>query len=711
MEIREFACRVLFAGTLEEKLAPGEVLTDHEPGEAILAPGAPGRPRDLRIRKDGARAEFPGDARLMDEEQRGILLHFFANHELLATELMALVLLKFPDAPRAFRRGIVQTLREEQQHTLWYLQRMKECGVRFGDFGLNGFFWDAIAPMETPLDYVTRLSLTFEQANLDYSRHYAQVMSEAGDSETARILDRIYRDEIGHVGYGLRWFRKWKEPKSSDWEAYQGQLAFPLSPSRGKGNVAFNVEGRRRAGLADSFIREMEIFSRSRGRTPNVFCFDPDAEAAMAQGLDGRGFEARVGVKALGRDLEILAAFLARRDDVVLVREIPSRDHLYRLQSLGFALPEFEALAPDGTLSSESLLRERKINCLRPWAWCPRSARRLSPLMENLPEPEGIERFWNEKVRSLFSKRFDLEQSDGVLQSEGIGEGAADPAAAGIFCETAGQFSDAIGVLAGRGANWLVGKALFGAAGQKNLRFSVSDFEKARAWAARIIDRQGGVIVEPWLDRVMDFSIHYEVGQRSLRRLGFVQLINDRRGQFRAGVSTVKCLHNIDSDVAAFLMGSRGRPGALSAYDDVIPSVLLPAFQEAGYSGPVGIDALVYRDREDGLRLKPIVEINPRHTMGRLTWELMKQVEPGHSVRFEIFNRASLARSGFDDFESCADYLRKVAPSSIGSSGRLSGGSVVLNEAGNARQAIALLTVAKQSAQLKSAPGAAAMVE
>ncbi len=44
--------------------------------------------------------------------------------------------------------------------------------VRFGDFTLNRFFWDSIAPMETPLDYVTRLSLTFEQANLDYAHHY-----------------------------------------------------------------------------------------------------------------------------------------------------------------------------------------------------------------------------------------------------------------------------------------------------------------------------------------------------------------------------------------------------------------------------------------------------------------------------------------------------------------------------------------------------------
>ena len=67
----------------------------------------PGRPRDLEFKAQGvARDEFPGLERLEQERERGRLLHFFANHELLATELMALVLLRFPDAPAAFRRGV-----------------------------------------------------------------------------------------------------------------------------------------------------------------------------------------------------------------------------------------------------------------------------------------------------------------------------------------------------------------------------------------------------------------------------------------------------------------------------------------------------------------------------------------------------------------------------------------------------------------------------
>jgi uncharacterized ferritin-like protein (DUF455 family) len=285
MELSEFALRILHSTNLEEKLAgPGEPITDEDPDTDPLTPDRPGRPDSLVWNSNRERASFPGLHQLEDNEQRGLLLHFFANHELLATELMALVLVKFPKAPAAFRQGVYDTLREEQFHTRWYKERMKQCGVTFGDYPVSGFFWDMVAPMETPLDYVTRLSLTFEQANLDYARHYATAFAAAGDATTARILDRIYRDEIGHVGYGLEWFRRWKAPGQDDWEAFRKQLVFPLSPSRAKGNgVPFNQTGRLAAGLDQPFVTSLEIFERSRGRTPNVYWFTPDEEAAMAQ--------------------------------------------------------------------------------------------------------------------------------------------------------------------------------------------------------------------------------------------------------------------------------------------------------------------------------------------------------------------------------------------------------------------------------------------
>ncbi len=650
MEIQEFAQRVLFSTSLEEKLTSGGDLTDDMPGEALGTPGLPGRPVELRLRRDGVRAAFPGEAKLINEEQRGVLLHFFANHELLATELMALVLLKFPEAPAEFRRGIVRTLREEQQHTKWYLRRMQECGVGFGDFPLNRFFWDAIAPMETPLDYVTRLSLTFEQANLDYARHYAGVMREAGDEKTARILSQIYQDEISHVGYGLKWFRRWKAAGESDWDAYRQQLPFPLSPARGRGNVPFNAEGRRKAGLADAFIREMEIFSRSKGRTPNVFWFTPDAEAAMAHGLDGKGFAPRQDVRALQRDLEILPAFLCHRDDVVLMNRPPSAAHREKLIHLGFETPECEGLAEDGQLRPDSLQRTRKLNDLRPWAWCPQSATVLAPLGREI-----VPRRWNLATRQLYAKDWQVENL-GIDSS---------------VCRTPDELAAAVGALRGHGYEEGVAKMPFGAAGQKNRKFSTAAPDNL----GRILEPQGAVVIEPWLPRVFDFSVHYEMTASGLRRLAFVQLENDRRGQFQACVASGKFRGT--PEVTRFLMG-----GALAAYDREIPERIEPLLRATNYEGPIGLDAFVFRTPDGTLRLRPVVEMNPRFTMGRLAWELMRRVAHGRAVRFELV-RVKNAHEKVRELETSN-------PPVLDRGGKMFSGCVVLNEPENV---LAVLTV------------------
>src|SRR3954468_23725802 len=154
MELRDFAEQVLFGARIEDKLNCPASIQDTRPGSPILAPRAPGRSPELRFKTQGSRpADFPGVHQLEKEPERGRLLHFFANHELLATELMALVLLRFPDAPAAFRRGVLQTLKDEQEHTRLYIQRMKQCGVEFGEMPVSGYFWRAISAMENPIDY------------------------------------------------------------------------------------------------------------------------------------------------------------------------------------------------------------------------------------------------------------------------------------------------------------------------------------------------------------------------------------------------------------------------------------------------------------------------------------------------------------------------------------------------------------------------------
>ncbi len=134
IQLQDFAKQVLFGETLEEKLSfPRSEIIDSLPGSPIKTPRKLSRPQHLRLHEDGVKANHPSNAKLVNERERGRLLHFFGNHELLATELMALVLLKFPEAPASFRLGVLETLKEEQIHTQLYIHRMKQCGVEFGE--------------------------------------------------------------------------------------------------------------------------------------------------------------------------------------------------------------------------------------------------------------------------------------------------------------------------------------------------------------------------------------------------------------------------------------------------------------------------------------------------------------------------------------------------------------------------------------------------
>ena len=81
-----------------------------------------------------------------------------------------------------------------------------------------------------------------------------------------------------------------------------------------------------------------------------------------------------------------------------------------------------------------------------------------------------------------------------------------------------------------------------------------------------------------------------------------------------------------------------------------------------GFVGPVSIDALVYRTPRGECRLKPVVEINPRYTMGRLTLELMKHACPGTCGWFRLISRTQARKEGFADLSSYARSLAERLP-------------------------------------------------
>jgi uncharacterized ferritin-like protein (DUF455 family) len=259
MELRALALRILDTPTLEAKLAPpADPLTDEAPG-APLAWDRPARPPELVIRTKKTRVAMPRAkaSTLANPRKRALCLHFFANHELQALELMAYALLAWPDAPRAFRRGVAETLGDEQRHLALYLARMADLGLGFGEVPVTDYFWAQSTWWRTPLDYVAALSLGFEGGNLDRAPIYEDLFRAAGDEPTAALMRRVHDDEVGHVRFGLLWLRRWKDPARTDFEVFAEHLRWPLRPSRTRGPVV-RRSSRRAAGLDEDFLDRLE---------------------------------------------------------------------------------------------------------------------------------------------------------------------------------------------------------------------------------------------------------------------------------------------------------------------------------------------------------------------------------------------------------------------------------------------------------------------
>lgn len=249
MTLRAFAERVVTGTTLADKLAPPPA--DHgEPGPPLRLL-APGRPPALAI-VSGRQARVPPIAGMRDPAQRARILHALANHELQAIELFAWALLAYPDAPVAFRRGLLAILVDEQRHFGLYQERLAALGVAFGDHPVTGHFWNKLDHLATPIDFVCAMGLTFENANLDFAGEYARAARASGDVATAEALEQVHVDEIRHVHFAYVWLVR-LAGGVAPWQAYLDHVAFPLGPRRARG-ATFDREARERAGLDAAFI-------------------------------------------------------------------------------------------------------------------------------------------------------------------------------------------------------------------------------------------------------------------------------------------------------------------------------------------------------------------------------------------------------------------------------------------------------------------------
>ncbi len=178
--------------------------------------------QELDVPDFPSRPPHPILARPRDVPKRGYsstkgrvaLLHSLAHIELNAIDLAWDLIARFSDQienfadPVQFGTDWIKVAEEEAKHFSLLSHRLADFDAQYGDLPAHGGLWEAAHA--TRFDLAARLAIVpmvLEARGLDVSPSMIAALKKSGDDETARVLELIYRDEIGHVATGVRWFR------------------------------------------------------------------------------------------------------------------------------------------------------------------------------------------------------------------------------------------------------------------------------------------------------------------------------------------------------------------------------------------------------------------------------------------------------------------------------------------------------------------------
>jgi uncharacterized ferritin-like protein (DUF455 family) len=269
--LRAGAVAVLTSAAPADKIALTHRLTaEWRAGTLPIGDGPPPPPRparparpELRLPRDMPKRRSGGST-----ASRVALLHALAHIELNALDLAWDLIARFgtQDRPRGFYDDWLRVADEEASHHALLAERLAAHGAAYGDLPAHDGLWQiAEATAEDLLARLAVVPLVLEARGLDVTPAMIASLDKAGDGPSADVLRIIYRDEIGHVAIGSRWFaaicaERGLAPEAS-WQDlvrrhFKGRLKRP-----------FNTEARDLAGLPAGFYEELAEDGIGSGQT------------------------------------------------------------------------------------------------------------------------------------------------------------------------------------------------------------------------------------------------------------------------------------------------------------------------------------------------------------------------------------------------------------------------------------------------------------
>ena len=355
----------------------------------------------------------------------------------------------------------------------------------------------------------------------------------------------------------------------------------------------------------------------------------------------------------------------------ILTEKKPSYEFLQKLTEAGFQMPIFASM--------KELMSESSFNHLLPWGWSPAAHFILKSLKDKCsPGYKNSPVFnWNESHKTLFERKTSLHFLNNLLENH--------PLNFFIGKESTGTIVTSLAeteLLLNRQSP-LVLKAPLSSSGRGIQIIRKVDLNPSnRQWISGVLNQQGYLVAEPYLEKMMDLSFQYRINDSGEPEyLGYSIFETNTNGQYKSTL--------IHPKITKLLPEARHME--VDAMIEITAELILQHLNNSIFSswhrGWMGIDALIYKDGKD-LKIQPCIEINSRMNMGILAMQLEKYIHPEARGKFVLY----YGRKG--QYEHYSRYMAKEKPTKY-ESGQIKSGFLALTEPDASKQFGAYLLMDK----------------
>lgn len=185
------------------------------------------------------------------------LIHSICHIEFNAINLAWDAIYRFQDMPVKYYQDWIKVATEEAYHFELLQNHLTSLGHKYGDFTAHNGLWEsALLTAHDPLIRMALVPRVLEARGLDVTPGIVKKLKDIKDEQAVKILEIIFRDEIGHVETGSYWFRYLCEKRKLDSEQTFKQLINEYM----KGSIRgpFDRDTRKRAGFTEEELNYLE---------------------------------------------------------------------------------------------------------------------------------------------------------------------------------------------------------------------------------------------------------------------------------------------------------------------------------------------------------------------------------------------------------------------------------------------------------------------